>query len=68
MENKYSDEELIKSLPGFRNNCAEVNGTKLHYVEGGQGHPLHLKNNSLVEKVIRNPTISDTHPLLIAPF
>ena len=42
MENKYSDEELIKLLPGFTNNYADVNGTKLHYVEGGQGLPLIL--------------------------
>ena len=41
-ETKYSDEELIKSLPNFTNNFAEVNGTKLHYVEGGQGLPLIL--------------------------
>jgi pimeloyl-ACP methyl ester carboxylesterase len=39
---KYTDEELIKSLPNFVNNYAEVNGTKLHYVKGGQGEPLIL--------------------------
>jgi len=39
---QYSDEELIKSLPGFKNNYAEVNGTVLHYVEGGEGQPLIL--------------------------
>lgn len=42
MDTKYSDEELIKSLPNFTNNYAEVNGTKLHYVTGGQGKPLVL--------------------------
>ncbi|CAI9677801.1 alpha/beta fold hydrolase [Elizabethkingia anophelis] len=42
METKYTDEELIKSLPNFTNNYAEVNGTKLHYVVGGQGEPLVL--------------------------
>ena len=39
---KYTNEELIKSLPNFANNYAEVNGTKLHYVEGGRGEPLIL--------------------------
>jgi len=42
MEMQYSDEELIKSLPGFKNNYTEVNGTTLHYVEGGNGEPLIL--------------------------
>lgn len=42
MNTKYSDEELIKSLPSFTNNYAEVNDTKLHYVIGGQGEPLIL--------------------------
>lgn len=42
METKYSDEELIKSLPNFANSYAEVNGTKLHYVIGGHGAPLVL--------------------------
>jgi len=39
---KYTDEELIKSIPNFENNYAEVNGTKLHYVKGGLGEPLIL--------------------------
>ncbi len=39
---KYSDEELIQQLPGFKNNYMAVNGTKLHYVEGGEGKPLVL--------------------------
>lgn len=42
MTNIYSDEELIKLLPDFTNKYVEVNGTKLHYVEGGQGQPLIL--------------------------
>jgi len=42
MEMQYSDEELIKSLPNFTNHYAEVNGTRLHYVSGGQGEPLIL--------------------------
>ncbi|WP_316849478.1 alpha/beta fold hydrolase [Pedobacter agri] len=39
---KYTNEALIKSLPNFANDYAEVNGTKLHYVEGGKGEPLIL--------------------------
>jgi len=42
MEVQYSDEALIKSLPGFSNHYAEVNGTTLHYVSGGEGEPLIL--------------------------
>jgi pimeloyl-ACP methyl ester carboxylesterase len=38
----YTDEELIKRLPGFQNKYADVNGTTLHYLEGGQGQPLVL--------------------------
>lgn len=37
---KYSDDELIKNLPGFENKYTTVNGIKLHYVEGGAGKPL----------------------------
>lgn len=37
-----SDATLVKSLPGFRNATAEVNGLKLHYVIGGKGEPLVL--------------------------
>ncbi|MBC7921797.1 MAG: alpha/beta hydrolase [Ferruginibacter sp.] len=36
----YSDEELIKYLPGFTNHYATVNGVRLHYVEGGNGPAL----------------------------
>jgi hypothetical protein len=34
------DSALIKKLPGFANGYTEVNGIRLHYVEGGQGKPL----------------------------
>ena len=37
---QYSDNELIKNLPGFENKYITVNGIKLHYVEGGNGNPL----------------------------
>src|ERR1700693_2503059 len=34
---------LAASLPGdFRNGYAEVNGTRIHYVEGGKGTPVLL--------------------------
>lgn len=36
----YSDEELVKRLPGFTNHYATVNGVRLHYVAGGSGRPL----------------------------
>lgn len=39
---QYSDEELVKSLPGFQNHQVKVNGIKLHYLEGGEGQPLVL--------------------------
>jgi pimeloyl-ACP methyl ester carboxylesterase len=39
-QNQYSDEELIKSFPGFTNQYATVNGVRLHYVDGGSGAPL----------------------------
>jgi pimeloyl-ACP methyl ester carboxylesterase len=37
-----SDAALVKSLPGFENGYAEVNGTQLHYVIGGNGSVLVL--------------------------
>lgn len=37
-----SDAALVKSLPGFRNGYAEVNGVRLHYVVGGTGDPIVL--------------------------
>src|SRR5882762_6302115 len=39
-----SDAALAASLPGdFRNAYAEVNGTRIHYVEGGKGTPVLLR-------------------------
>ncbi len=40
LPSEYSDEELVKRLPGFSNHYATVNGVRLHYVEGGSGQPL----------------------------
>lgn len=37
-----SDRDLVATLPGFASNSAEVNGVRLHYVEGGKGDPLFL--------------------------
>jgi pimeloyl-ACP methyl ester carboxylesterase len=37
-----SDAALVKSLPGFKNGYADVNGVRLHYVTGGSGAPLVL--------------------------
>ena len=36
------DAALVRSLPGFENGYATVNGTRLHYVAGGKGQPLIL--------------------------
>ncbi len=30
----YSDQELLKNLSGFASKYTELNGVKLHYVEG----------------------------------
>lgn len=38
----FSDEYLVSLLPGFSNHYAEVNGTELHYVQGGKGSPILL--------------------------
>lgn len=37
-----SDAALVKTLPGFRNAYAQVNGVRLHYVVGGRGDPVVL--------------------------
>jgi pimeloyl-ACP methyl ester carboxylesterase len=37
-----TDAALVKTLPGFRNGYAEVNGVRLHYVVGGKGDPIVL--------------------------
>lgn len=39
---RLSDEALVRSLPGFSNGYAAVNGVRLHYVTGGRGAPLIL--------------------------
>ncbi len=39
-QNDYSDDELIKKIPGFANKYVSVNGVRIHYVEGGSGMPL----------------------------
>lgn len=40
VQNPYSDEELISHFPGFTNQYADVNGVKIHYVDGSSGIPL----------------------------
>ena len=35
-----SDEILISELKGFKSGFAEVNGIRIHYVQGGQGTPV----------------------------
>jgi len=37
-----SDAALVRSLPGFSNRSARVNGITLHYVVGGSGSPVFL--------------------------
>jgi pimeloyl-ACP methyl ester carboxylesterase len=37
-----SDAALVRTLPGFQEGFAEVNGVRLHYVAGGSGAPLVL--------------------------
>lgn len=37
-----SNPDLVASLPGFASRYADVNGIRLHYVEGGSGEPLLL--------------------------
>ena len=39
-KDQYSDDKLIKNLPGFENKYITVNGITLHYAEGGLGKPL----------------------------
>jgi pimeloyl-ACP methyl ester carboxylesterase len=38
----YSDQELLNNILGFTDHYAEINGIKLHFVEGGKGEPLVL--------------------------
>ncbi|WP_199194812.1 alpha/beta fold hydrolase [Phyllobacterium phragmitis] len=35
-----SDETLVGELKGFKSSFAEVNGIRMHYVEGGEGTPV----------------------------
>ncbi|MFK3739163.1 alpha/beta fold hydrolase [Massilia sp. TN1-12] len=37
-----SDAALVKTLPGFQEGVADVNGVRLHYVAGGSGSPVVL--------------------------
>lgn len=37
-----SDAALVKTLPGFQEGFADVNGVRLHYVAGGSGSPVVL--------------------------
>jgi pimeloyl-ACP methyl ester carboxylesterase len=39
---ELTDAALVKKLPGFTNEYADVNGMRIHYVEGGKGKPLVL--------------------------
>jgi pimeloyl-ACP methyl ester carboxylesterase len=39
---QFTDEDLVSLLPGFTNHYQDVNGTRLHYVAGGEGSPLIL--------------------------
>lgn len=42
MEYLRDNRGLIDLLPGFKSQYVEVNGTKIHYVIGGEGEPLIL--------------------------
>jgi pimeloyl-ACP methyl ester carboxylesterase len=37
-----SNAELVRTLPGFKEGYATVNGVRLHYVAGGEGSPVVL--------------------------
>ncbi|MBC6112707.1 alpha/beta fold hydrolase [Pedobacter fastidiosus] len=39
-QQKISDEQLIKDFPGFDNHYIEVNGIRIHYVDGGAGKTI----------------------------
>jgi len=39
-KDELSDAALVRKLPGFTNGYAEVNGIRLHYVEGGTTEKL----------------------------
>ncbi len=40
MQIQYTDQELIKHWEGFTSNTIAINGTQLHYVDGGEGPTL----------------------------
>ncbi len=40
MQIQYTDQELIKHWDGFTSHTIAVNGTQLHYVDGGEGPAL----------------------------
>ncbi|KAA0128432.1 alpha/beta hydrolase [Chryseobacterium sp. SN22] len=40
MQTQYTDESLIQDWTGFTNHTIHVNGTELHYVDGGSGIPI----------------------------
>jgi len=40
MQTQYTDESLILNWTGFTNHIINVNGTQLHYVDGGSGIPV----------------------------
>jgi len=42
MKNQYTTPELLKLVPDFKSNIAEIKGVKIHYVQGGKGQPLIL--------------------------
>lgn len=39
---QYDDESLVSLLPGFTNHYQDLEGIRLHYVQGGEGSPLIL--------------------------
>ncbi|WP_316800881.1 alpha/beta hydrolase [Pedobacter frigidisoli] len=39
-QQKFSDELLIQDFPGFCNDYVEVNGVRLHYIDGGSGEAI----------------------------
>jgi pimeloyl-ACP methyl ester carboxylesterase len=39
---QYDDEHLVSLLPGFKNHYQDIDGTRFHYVVGGEGSPLIL--------------------------
>jgi hypothetical protein len=50
-----SDATLVKSLPGFENDSAVVNGVRLHFVAGGSGTPVVLLPGRPETQAFRGP-------------